>query len=224
MKKGSAITGFLTIAFVAFSIVTVSAQQMESTTNTDVRAGGLGTGLNSMVRSILNEEATAPQSPTALPAAQTMMMKVDAAADASVASYERSMDARAMNTSFSMEAVVHTDEDVRELIRSLLKNNANMQSIDASDTHVRITYRTKGSVLRFLRVTMPVTAEAYVSGRTTVSYPWYATRAGVKSDIRTRFDARISPQIETGSITASNRIQLINEMHAFFSDEFATKI
>lgn len=223
MKKSTAITGFLAITLVALSVATVSALELGATTETDVRSGGLGTGLNSMVRSILNEssETLPPQAPQ--PAAQTMMMSAEATADTSFVPNVQTMKASPMNAAFSMETAAQTDDDVRELIRSLLKNNSNVQSIDASDSHVRLTFRTKASKLRFLKVTMSITGEAYASGGTTVTYPWYATRAGVKSDIRIRFDEQIAPLIAGESLTPENRIALISTMHAFFTEEFASK-
>ncbi len=222
MKKSTAITGLLAITFVAFSVGIASAQQQSANTSAEIQAGGLGTGINSMVRSILNDGAARPPMPAAQPSAQSMMMSAEAVLDMPVEAEARSMKAETMNASFAMEATVQTEDDVRELIRSLLENDSNLQAIEASDSHVRLTYRVKGSVLKFIKVTMPVTGEAYVSGDTTVLYPWYATRAGVKSDIRTRFDSRLSPHIESGSLSAANRIQLISEMHTFFTEEFAS--
>ena len=126
------------------------------------------------------------------------------------------------NAMFSLQAAEQTDDDVRQLVRSLLENDTHVHAIDSSDSHVRVTYKTKGKVLRFLKVTIPVTGEAYVSGDTAVTYPWYASMAGVRTDIKTRFDARIASQIESESLSPSNRIQLISEMHAFFTEEFAS--
>lgn len=222
MKKSTAITGLLAITFVAFSVGIASAQQQSANTSAEIQAGGLGTGINSMVRSILNDGAAQPPMPAAQPSAQSMMMSAEAVLDMPVEAEARSMKAETMNASFAMEATVQTEDDVRELIRSLLKNDANLQSIDASDSHVRVTYRAKGVLFRLIKVTIPVTAEAYASGETSVSYPWYATHAGVKSDIRTRFDERFAPQIESQTLSPANRIQLMSDMHAFFTEEFAS--
>jgi hypothetical protein len=218
MNKNSVITGFIAVSLVVFSISTAAAQQLNASTSADVRAGGLGTGLNSMVRSILGEQSNAPVAPSPAPAA--LMMSAEAAADMSQPQ-ERAMKASASNAMISLQAAAQTEEDVSALIRSLLQNNADLQSIDASDTHVRLTYRAHGTVLRFLKVSIPVTGEAYISGKTTVSYPWYAGMAGLNGDIRARFEERIAPLIQTETLSPETRIQLISEMHAFFTEEFS---
>ena len=225
MKNKAAITGLIAVTLVALSAASVSAQadvRANTSTSAEVRVGGLGTGLNHMVRTILGDDSSASLLPAAEPAAQTMMMSVEDAADTVAIPSGRAMKAESSDMMFSLQASAQTEEDVRILIRSLLQNDANLQSIDASDTHVRLTYRTHGTVLKFLRVTIPVTGEAYISGKTTVSYPWYAGMAGVKSDIRARFEERIAPQIGSEDMSADTQIQLIGEMHQFFTEEFAS--
>ncbi len=221
MKKGTAITALIMVTLIAASGGAASAQQLSASTSAETSIGGLGTGLNSMVRSILNDEPKASPAPAAQPAAQMMMIEADAQTRSGGDSNARNMNAGTANTAFTMQAAAQTEADVSEFIRSILKNDANVQSVDASDSHVRLTYRTNGTVFRFLKVTIPVTGEVYVSGKTTVTYPWYATMAGLKSDIRTRFTERLE-FTASESIPPETQIQLISTMHAFFNEEFAS--
>lgn len=223
MKKQTVITGFLAITFAAISITSVSAQtaaDVNSTAGATVNSGGgLGTGLNSMVRNILGEDQQ--MKPVAPQAA--LMMEANTAADMSAppAQARMMMKAESANaTAFSMQAPRQTNEDVAVMIHTLLKNDGNLQSIDASDTRVRVIYMIRGMLFKFIPVTVPVTGEAYASGKTIVTYPWYASRVGIKSDIRSRFNARIAPQIENTSISPNNRVLLIGEIHTFFTEEF----
>jgi hypothetical protein len=217
MKKETAISIFAAILLASLSIAGASAQtavDLNAQVNT---GGGLGKGLNSMVRNILGEEdeqqLIAPQA--------SLMMESNASADMSAPAPAARMlkaDVSSATMAYSQVTAPMTDDDVSQLISALLIQDDRLQSVDASDTHVRMTYRTEGTVLRFIRVQIPVTAEAYISGQTSLSYPWYVRVPGA-GDMRARLDARIGSLINTESITPDNRALLINEMYAFFQTE-----
>ncbi len=223
MRKRTVIAGFFSIIFVAISVTSVSADSAvtaSATTSAAVHVGGLGTGLSHMVQSILGDKS----SPSAPVAAQSAYISNKVNPDFSVV-HARSMTNKA-STTIPTDSLVHgsiqTDIDVSEYIGHLLQNDGNLQAIEASDSHVRVTYLKRGIIFKLVQMSVPVIGEAYVSGKTTVTYPWYAGMAGIRSDIRSRFDARIAKEINTSSLTPENRIQLIHQMYSFFADEFSS--
>lgn len=227
MKKQAVILIGLTLALAAYS--TVSAQilvQADASASAETNSGGgLGKGLNYMVKSILgdtgqSEPASAQSAP--VPAA-AMMMQVNTAADARLAPQPETMSLKSAMTAFNADAAIEpvTEESLHAYILELMREDSHIQSVDTSDTHVRVTYAVPAKVLGFVRVVLKITAGAYASGKTDVSYPWYSFAASrAAPELQTRLTEQVEPLISSESFTLEEQQTLIDAIHIALAGEF----
>lgn len=228
MKKQTAITSIFLITL-CIGAGTVFAQtsvdtsaSLEAETNS---GGGLGKGINSMVRSILGEteeSAALYSAPTPEP---SLMMQMNAAADQSAeARMVPEAATMSMKAGFAADTIIPMSKiELSDYIHDLLIQDSNVQSVDSSDTHVRLTYAVPSKVFRVVRVTMRVTVSATISGKTEVTYPWYAFAssaavAELKSDVR----ERVLPLIPSEPFTPDEQRVLIDELHLALAAKFGS--
>ncbi len=223
MKKQTAITALLAISIVALSAVSASAQ-VQAALNAEMQTGGLGSGLNSMVRNILGEQEAAQ----ANSAAQTMMMTapLPAALDMSAQSQPQATHARTMSLKAEVAAdtlmvAALTEDDLHAYIQSLMEGDVGLLSVDTAETHVRVTYAADAKVFGIVPVMAKITVGAYASGETRVTYPWYAfATKRLSNEFKRSVQERIEPLITSESFTLEQQQILIDEMYLILSSEF----
>ena len=226
MKKQTAVTIAILVALLV-GAGTVSAQtavQADASSQTDVTTGGgLGKGIKSMVRGILGDEPT--QTIDNAPAAKpSVMMQINAKSDPNGSVHIAPQSAaRAMKSAVRADAASMTDAQLSEYIHALILEDSNIQSIDSSDSHVRITYVVPSRVFRFLRITLRVTVGATASGATEVTYPWYAfdsthTMAELKADVA----AHVEQLIPKNAFTPLEQKMLIDQIHVALVSKLGT--
>lgn len=209
----------------AVSLMTAGTVFAQATVQSDTRAqlntGGLGKGLNTMVRSILGDTESAQAKLASPPAEPSLMMQMNAAADVQSAGspQARSMSFEASNADAAVVAM--SDGELSAYVRELLLADSNLQSIDTSDTHVRVTYAVPSKVLRFVNVTLRITVSANAAKTTEVVYPWYA---GLASNVRTDFKRRAATEIDglipNHPFTPDEQRELIDRIHVMLAGEF----
>lgn len=222
MKKSTVVAGILVLAIAGFSAMSASAQ-IQSTTSAELNSGGgLGKGLNYMVRSILGDTQESAASVVA-PQATTMMMQVNTAADTTTAPPQaRSLKAAPEAASLMMASAL-TEDGLHKHIQSLMRVDSNLQSVDTAETHVRLTYAFPVKAFGFVPVMARVTVGAYVSGRTEVSYPWYAfSTKTLSNEFKTRVKEHVVPLIPPQEFTLEAQQTLINEIHVVLAGEFGS--
>ncbi len=223
MKKQRATAVFLAMSIVALSAASASAQMNASAQGEVNAGGGLGSGLNYMVKNILGESAaqSAPVAP------QTMMMQMNTAvdgaaeADMSAPPQARTMSFKAAAANETMMVVALTEEGLHEHIQELLRNDDSLQSVDTAETHVRLAYAVPARAFGFVPVMAKITVGAYASGETRVSYPWYAfATKKLSNSFKAKVQERVKPLITSESFTLEQQQMLIDEIHLVLAGEF----
>jgi hypothetical protein len=216
MKPRSVIFA-IAIAVLPFCAGVVSAQtdtQAGATAEMYVHDGGLGRGLSNMVKGILGE-TEAPQARYAAPAEPSVMMQMtalDSNASVTAAPQAATMSLKAANAETTI--VPMSDSELSAYVHDLLIADSNIQSIDTSDTHVRVTYAVPSTVFRFVKVVLRVTVSANASGLADVSYPWYSFAAShAATDLRTDVSERVAPLIPGHAFSPDEQRMLIDEIH-----------
>lgn len=174
--------------------------------------GGLGDGISHMVRSILGEtnenesedsRAGDARMQKTIDAAPVMMMQADLSATAALS----------VTTEVSADVPVH--------LRSLRERDQNIQTIEATETRVRLSYTTDAYIFRLVPVTMRVRAEVSSSGEARISYPWYAFAVrGISADFESHFAARMAPYLDGEPFASEEQIILADEIYAALATEF----
>ena len=225
MKKQTALTS-LFLAALILGGGTVSAQTAaQATTSTQAQVntgGGLGKGINSMVRGILGDDSSQAQSGAPAPE-PSLMMQMNATMDSHVRVAPKAAAMSAKSVTDSDAARAMTDTELGAYVHALLLQDSNIQSIDSADSHVRITYAVPSTVLRFVRVTLRMTVEASASGATEVTYPWYAfgssrTISVLKADVA----ERVQPLIPKRAFTPIEQKMLIDAIHVSLASKLGS--
>ena len=207
-----------TVALISGLVLTTGSAfaQVDVSGNAGIEAGGLGKGLSNMVRGILGEQEASSGARFSAPAEPSVMMQMDAAADmnaqAPLAPQAMTMSLKAAN---AKETIVPMSVDeLAAYVHQLILSDSNIQSVDTSDSHVRVTYAVPSKVFRLMKVTLRVTVGAQASGQTEVTYPWYAfATARAASDLKTDMQERIVPLIPAHAFTPDEQRMLIDEIH-----------
>lgn len=225
MKKQTAYAAVFLTGLVLMTGSTSAQTNLSSEPGAGPSSGGLGKGLSNMVRGILGEqESSGPR--YSVPAEPSLMMQMDAAAD--MGSFGEDMAPQTMMTSMkaanAAETIVPmTNEELSEYVHRLILEDSNIQSIDTADTHVRITYAVPSKVFRMVNVVLRVTVGAQVSGRTEVTYPWYAfATAGAASDLKKDVALKVSPLIPSQPFTPDEQRLLIDAIHGTLAARLGT--
>lgn len=215
MKKQTTVTSIF-LATLLLGAGTVFAQAtVQNSVGIETSGGGLGKGINSMVRSILGEGEGQAEKKSAPAPEPSLRMQMNAVSDQAMPVSPPQASTMMMKAEFSEQAVSPmTQAELNAYIRELLLQDSNIQSIDSSDTHVRITYTVPSKVFRVVKVTLRVTASAAVSGETSVTYPWYAFGAtAALNDLRADLKSNVEPGIPTESFTTDDQRTLIDALH-----------
>lgn len=227
MKDRKSIAVVLILAIVAFSATTAFADK-DTSIESEGEYGGLGRGLDRMVRSILGEsqESYEAVSPQAAPTPTSMMMQANPAADMKAAAPTgRAMTFKAAQTQETIEQVVVTEERLHEHIRTLLRDDSSLQSVDTAETHVRVTYTHPVKIFRFVPVTARITVAAYASGEVEIGYPWYAfATKTLARGFDTRVRAMVEPTVPKGEFSLETQAALVDEIYTLLSETFGASV
>ncbi len=176
--------------------------------------GGLGGGISTMVRGILNdgEESEADA---------RMMMFSAPTADAVAAPSEGTETAPAAAAVMmkAMAAPAPTEEDAASFVRATLTSDERIRSIDVSDGHVRVSYNVQGTFLKLFKIPVVVRTEVYASGDVRLIMPWFARMPGSGTGFA-RLQERMSGFVPAETFDPALRIQILTEVHAFLLETY----
>ena len=216
MKKQTALTALFLVTLImgGGTVLAQTAVQADTSTEADINTGGgLGKGINSMVRGILGDDSSQARSgaPTPEP---SLMMQMNATMDTRAPIAPQAAKMSAKSAPAAITAAAMTDADLGAYVHEQLAQDSNIQSIDTSDTHVRITYAVPSTVFRFVRVTLRVTVGASASGATEVTYPWYAFGSSAMiAELKRDVNENVAPLIPKRTFTPDEQKTLIDGIH-----------
>jgi hypothetical protein len=229
MKIAKTIILFVTALFAAGFAYAHETAQPHTESN-------LGTGLSSMVRGILGEsdqpedmaeanasfQATMQAKYAPAPASEVRSMSAVEVQDATMMRIgEGGGMGSAMSATMAFNAIVATEEDALNSMRSIMESDTRVQSLDVSDGHVRLTFAVRSKILNLIPKTIPITAGVYASGETELSYPWYASMAKhVPKDFNVRIESSLAGFANENGFTPQERIDIMHTMYAAFVTEF----
>ncbi len=232
MKKQTVISIVLLAALAAGT--SVSAQTtVQADASADIESntgGGLGKGISHMVRNILGDDASTEAATFAAPAAPeaSLMMQAQSSGvvNAAPSPAPQAFKATFKSASFAADTVQlapMTKDDLRAYISGLLESDSNLQSVDTSESHVRVTYAVPAKIFRVVPVIMKVTAGAYASGGTDVSYPWYAFAAShASAAFKASLNTDVAPLIPSGDFSLEDQKTLIDTLHVTLAATFGS--
>ena len=229
MKKQTAFISILLVTLlVGAGTVFAQTSAEESAEVSAASGGGLGKGINSMVRGILGESENDAARKSAQPSEPSAMMQMNAVSDQGTNLRIASPQSQTMSmkAAFVADTVIPmSDEELRAYIHDQMTQDSNIQSIDSSDTHVRITYTIPSKVFRVVKFTLRVTASATVSGETEVTYPWYAFAASsAVQELRVHLRENVEPLIPRANFTPDEQRMLIDELHVSLAAQFGAPL
>lgn len=167
--------------------------------------------------------------------------EIEAAMHASDAAQANASENSAFNSidlNFSgSPASVSSNADLSAFIATTMKNDENLNEVQASSGSVAVTYKEQAKFLGFIPASIKATAIVDAAGNVTISRPWYgflfssADRAALEASIESRVQSRLAAEGSLdqsidgtsgfGELSADTQAQLVADIHAAMQESLA---
>lgn len=153
------------------------------------------------------------------------------ASDAAQANASENSAVNSIDLNFSgSPASVSSNADLSAFIATTMKNDENLNEVQASSGSVAVTYKAPAKFLGFIPASIKAMAIVDATGNVTIARPWYGflfssddsadLKTAIESDVRAHVNASANSRAQS-ELAADTKAQLIADIHAAMQEHFA---
>lgn len=115
---------------------------------------------------------------------------------------------------------VDTKADLEAYIAAQLESDENVESIEAAQNSVSVTYKDRAHLFAVIPVMVDATATVDAEGNVEVSYPWYSFLMSTdKAELEAKIQNRVNAIVDAGGDVAANASAAVSGSGAVEADE-----